>query len=474
MGDSQQPKPAAPEFEVPDLVLEPAPRSKCAAAELSAPQAPRREQDLRNLFDEDTLGADGAGIDLALDGEPNCNLHFGAGSSFDDPTEIDLQTDPHSGLSIDTEVAPPAARRATTEARAETALPLPGGRRPTAHEQSPIDALELARLAGYDEPPKSAHLTPLYAYRVFKRQREIKRVLVGLVAERRRAEAQRDHALADLGSAVRPDAERSEPFQRLVAPLIELERVQSQHGQAMSMVNAELAARASAIDDELLSIAEQLGAERARERDTQQRYDERQVCAHRAEAKLKRAQIEIRAAGQLADQKLGPQSGVVPEPETAQVATLRERALALEPEVKQAKAELAQALADLERASARVAAAERSERLGTRKKQALVQRYQQDLDLRGQGQSESEQRRRAALAELGRAVLGARGALSAPEACLDRARSATEHADALLAQCELHARAALAYDHARVAHGVRLACTFAVLCVALLALKFAL
>src|SRR5205807_1476936 len=73
MGDSQQPKPALPQFEVPDLELEPVPRSKRAlpaAVSAGAPKLAREyEYGGANLFDDDALSAGSPTLDLASDVE---------------------------------------------------------------------------------------------------------------------------------------------------------------------------------------------------------------------------------------------------------------------------------------------------------------------------------------------------------------------------------------------------------------------
>jgi hypothetical protein len=78
------------------------------------------------------------------------------------------------------------------------------------------------------------------------------------------------------------------------------------------------------------------------------------------------------------------------------------------------------------------------------------------------------------LADLGRAVLAARGAVPVPETWLERARASSARADALLFRCELHLRALDAYDRARAAQGVRLVGTFLAIVVFLIVLKIAL
>jgi hypothetical protein len=471
MGDSPQPKPARSLFEVPDLELEPVPRSlRTAPTPLEAPRP--HQQPPSPLDDDEVFGVGGPRIELGDGAGQQGLVHFGAGQDFDPLGGIELEGNAHPGLAIEHSVQPRAAERSPSAPR-EGAPPWPSGR-VVPRDELAIDPLELSLLANYGEPPKNAYLTPGYAYRVFTRQRELKRALGALEIERARAEGERDHSLAELARAVRPEAEQTQQFSRLFAPLVELEQIASARGQALSSVHAQLTAQASAFDTELAAAGTAVLAEQGREREAQGRYDECEAKAQRAEAKLKRVHIEIRAVTQVAEQKLGPAGGTVPEPEASQLAALRLRADGVEPEVHQAKAELQEARAALVQATGRVTAARQSERLAARKKQALLEHYQKELDVRGRGLSESDEQQHALLSELGRALLDARGAVMVPDIWLERVRSSTERADALRLRCELHARALHAYDRPRAAQGIRLACTGAALLVFLIVLKLAL
>ena len=422
MADSQPPKSIAPRFEVPDLELGPLPR-------------PARATGTPSPFEDDFMGA-GPAIELALDDEP-----------------------------------PDMTRRGPSAA--DLALADLGS---NGHDQpaSTIDPLELSRLANYGEPPNSPYSTPAYAYRVFTRRRALKNALRSLETECARAQAERDNALAELARAVRPDIEQNPAFRELFAALLEHEQLANARGRVLSSVNEELTLRARALDAELSQLAARSSTEQARASDAQRWYERCDAAAQRAEAKSKRAHIEIRAAMQVAQQKPGALAGASPEPETSELATLKERAAAAQPELERAQADLEQARATLERASASVAAVQRGERVIAQKKQALVQQYQLELELRARGMTDSEQAQRAILVDIGRAVLAARGAVFVPEPWPERVRSASDHANALSLRCELHLRALDAYDRPRAAQGVRLACTCAALLVLMVALKLAL
>ena len=59
-------------------------------------------------------------------------------------------------------------------------------------------------LADYGDPPGSPVLTPLYAWRVFKRQRELKAALAVRMAEAEHARTTLDDALVALAERARP------------------------------------------------------------------------------------------------------------------------------------------------------------------------------------------------------------------------------------------------------------------------------
>ncbi len=466
MGDSQSPKPALPPFEVPDLELELPPRS---AAKLPAvPQAPERSAGAHNSFEEDVF-ADGLSIELD-DARAHAAVQVAARKGFDVLAAVELERNALPELAIDSDMEHSAARASVPRVDAvqwPSAATVP--RDPLA-----IDPVQVATIAAYPEPPKSVYLTPAYAFRVFTRQRELKRVLGLLEIERVRADAEQSHALAELGRAVRSEADKIPQFSRFVRPLVELEQVAAARNQALSSVNAELANQTASLDAELSAIASDLLIEQERERSAQRMRDDREAAARRAEAKLKRVLIESRAVTQVAEQKLGPQAGTISEPEAAQLAALKQRAEAVQPELNHTRIELEQAEATLNQATARLDAARQRERHALRKKQALAEHYRKDLDVRGRGFNESEERHRAALADLGRAALAEQTSVLGAEGSLELVRHATKHADALSLRCELQRRALSSYDRARAAQGVRLACTGLALIVFLVVLKLAL
>jgi chromosome segregation ATPase len=179
----------------------------------------------------------------------------------------------------------------------------------------------------------------------------------------------------------------------------------------------------------------------------------------------------MRAVTQVAEQKLGPDGGQMPDAEATQLAELQRRAAAMQPEVEHALAEFGHAKQALARAQAQLAALRQSQQKVARKKRALGGVYQQKLAARAEGVSEAEIEQRAALADLGRAVLAAGGAVEIPEGWLERLSRVCEHADRLVVRREMQRRAIKSYDHERARQGVRLSCTAIALVFALFAFK---
>jgi len=458
MSDSQPPIPPAPSFEVPDLELEPLPRAVPRAAPAPAPTKVTPPAHTATQAKPPAHATD---------------LLFGSSFDFgDELQDLEFERSAQPSFQLGGESAPraPAERPAAAPATVEVGASWPTGRAPDP-AQLAIDPLELAILADYGEPPASAPHTLAYAYRVFTRQRVLKRQLLPIVEECERAQLEREQTLSELARALRPLLEPLAEFRRFFTPLLELTQRAAERGRALDAVNAQLGAQTGQLDAELAQIASELGLEQGLAREAQSRYDEREERSKRAEAKLKRVQIEIRGVLKIAEQKLGPQGGEIPDAEAAQLASLRQRAEDLRPEVEQARAELEQEKRALDQAHARVRAHEQRERQVTRQKQALGGAYQKELSTRSEGVNQAELEQRAALADLGRAALAARGTVEIDELWLERVRRVCERADQLIVRAEMQRRAILAYDAARVRQGVRLACTALGLLLLLFAFK---
>jgi len=449
MSDSERPNPPPPNFEVPDLELEPVPRS-----------LPRKPP-----IATSTLGAN----------KPTSPAEQLFGVNFDFGDDLEHLEFEHTLQPKVDQPLEPSATRAVASPRvpsfvAEVEAGAPTGRVPDLTKLQ-IDPRELSILADYGEPPEGAAHTLAYAYRVFVRQRELKHQLAPVAAECERAELDREATLAELARTLRPAIEQIALFRPSLAQLWEIETRAAARGQALTSINAELAAQNAALDAELARVNAELETEQRTETEAQRRHDDCEANTRRIDAKLKRVQIETRAVTHVAEQKLGPQGGQVPDQEALQLEELQNRARALQPELAQARALFEQEKLALGQAQARMAVLRRAERQISRKRAALDEAYQNELSLRAEGVGKAELEQRAALADLARAALAAPGTIDVPEAWLRRVRDVDARANSLTLRREMLARAIASYDPARARQGVRLACTAAGLLLVLFAFK---
>ena len=225
----------------------------------------------------------------------------------------------------------------------------PNGRTDSA-EQLRVDPLEVTLVADYGVAPSSVALTPLYAYRVYARRRHLQRAVAEHHAALQRDEAERDEALAQLASELRPTLEANETFKRMLEPVRELERLAGDRNAALSQADAGYREQLAGFERELLGIGESLVEARkllARCSDAAESTD---ADLRRAEGRNRRIQIEIRGVMDLARQALGPAGGDLPAPQAAQLANLQTRLHGLQPELDRTRAAHVGSSTELERA----------------------------------------------------------------------------------------------------------------------------
>lgn len=462
--------PPAPAFHVPDLELEPAPSKRPASKAFPAAAAPAAREASRGR--ELDIEA-GPGITLGSGALGSANAAFElelSGGAFGDDGDFELI---QTGSKVELAGAvthDDAQRHREGVARRHESASWPSGRSRSA-DQLPIDSAEVALVADYGAAPRSALAAPLYAYRIYARRAPLKRALAEHAAALDAAEAERDTVLARLASELRPTLEASDVFRRVLEPVRELERVAGDRSAALSQADAGYREQMARFDAEIaplesaLSAARATGIERAAQADTSDNQ------LRRAEAKLKRVQIEIRGVLDVARQAVGPSGGDLPPAQAAQLGELQARLAAIEPEVGEVRAAHAGVLVALAKAQSEQRAIESQLGQLARQKASASGAVAKQLSARAAGVSEAEQQRRDAMAEVARAVLAARGSISVPEAALVALREHDRRVDERAVRLETHLRALDSYDHERARQGVILALSALGLVVLAIALK---
>jgi hypothetical protein len=171
------------------------------------------------------------------------------------------------------------------------------------------DQVEARELADYGEAPTTFWQAPLYAYKVKTRQSELRRQLAERKADLARAEKAEQQARVAFGERARPIAEKLDAYSLALEPLAKAERVAMDRGGALSAEVEAHKGRLAVIDERVHGLEAEIQTAKAEERDIEGKLAEAEGIRQRVEAKLKRAEIEIRNATSVAEAggvKVGP------------------------------------------------------------------------------------------------------------------------------------------------------------------------
>ncbi len=167
---------------------------------------------------------------------------------------------------------------------------------------SPAASAELAHdarlLADYGDVPRHPILSPLYAYRVLKRRRELKKALAGRREEAARAVEQAEEALVAFAQRVRGAVEGSAEYSRALHELREAEELLRSRDRVLAAEQDAQNARRAQVEARIASLEAELAQARAVERAAGADLSEAQRALAREDARLKRAETEVRAARQ--------------------------------------------------------------------------------------------------------------------------------------------------------------------------------
>jgi hypothetical protein len=304
----EPPPPEAPAFEVPDLALPtPPPKRGAPAAAAARPQpvqsapvaasggkvpsfAPPPVAQAKkkapapagvSAFDDgmEMMGADHGSIELGT----------GHTSGAMGPPESLRSEGPKSEL-------PEWARVSAVGAPA----PAPGAPR-----VAPVSSVMMSedggrgvalRLADYGEAPAEWWKAPFYAYRVKMRQMELRRELAARRVDLEAAQAAVDDALVVLAERVRPELMHKEAYAKLLGPVISAENALRERDGELAAATEAHKRQTSGLDQRIAQHERELAVERAEEKALSDAFDRADAIRQRAEAKIKRIDIDLRAA----------------------------------------------------------------------------------------------------------------------------------------------------------------------------------
>jgi hypothetical protein len=384
---------------------------------------------------------------------------------------VQLETD-DGGIAPDIALAsvapPPSAAAARGPALEKEATPKPAAAAPAtasaavARPPLDVDPVDVLVLADYGPPPTAWFQTPLYALRVLTRRRELERELVRqrtLVAD---AEDRVVEQLARSAEALRGRIDAAHPAAALFGTLGRYDELTHSRATALNETSRQYAEQLAQVDERTASEEEQRGRLASLVQDAELELGRLSAERARADAKIKRLDIELRSAHEAARIAAGPDAKFAP-PEHAH------RIAALEAEKAARTAELAPVLAAWTEAAELVRRRQADEREARKKVGALrderkriEQAAERQLEVRSEGARQAERDRLAAYADVTRAVLAQRpddltGAERAEVAASEKLLLAKEH------DLELHLRALDAADGQALRQGIVLLVAAAVL-----------
>lgn len=153
-------------------------------------------------------------------------------------------------------------------------------------------------LADFGEPPSSLLVTPFYAWRVLKRQRVLKAGHAARQVEAEHAATALEDALVAFAERVRPAAEKVTGYAVALEDLQRAEDVLRSRDKVLAAEQDAQKARLAQVDARLVKLEQEVVRAQTDERLTAQELSSAQGALAREEAKLKRAEIELRAAQQ--------------------------------------------------------------------------------------------------------------------------------------------------------------------------------
>jgi hypothetical protein len=157
-------------------------------------------------------------------------------------------------------------------------------------------------LADYGDPPSHWLLSPLYAWRVLKRRRELRRALAGRREEASRTANEAEDALVAFGERVRTVAESAPSHAPILRELQQAEEMLRSRDQVLASEQDAHNVRLSQVDARLSALEGELALARGEEHTFAMELSASQATLAREEARLKRAESELRAAQERASE----------------------------------------------------------------------------------------------------------------------------------------------------------------------------
>lgn len=410
-------------------------------------------------FGDDDDVAQGPALDLDLDtsraqpGRTQQELGREVTDGFGDDDD-----EPPPGGALDLDLAGPGedyAPHAPVAAEPEKPREAIARPAPAAGDAIEIDPFEVRALADYGPDPKGIVAAVPYAFRVLRRQRELKRALEDVRRTLRDAEAKRDERLIELGTLLKPILLGNPAYASIASSLGTAEKLVSEREQALAETNSAFRDKARAIDEQISALDPSLAAARAAIEEKQRAFDDADRLRQKHEARRKRVEIDVRGAqAKLAALETSPADRTAAQQLVAAANQERETRAAEETLAQQAaraaEAELARARGHYDQLDGQVEALRKKRRL-------LEQEFSRQGAVRSEGVDAASKDVRNVLLDVGRKTWKAGPDVEGAAMRRKGVTDAEAQVKKLQVEMEKHVRALGAADRVAVRNGLAVA-----------------
>ena len=371
------------------------------------------------------------------------------GSDFD-PASLDIDV-------------PDAARRKGIDSPTATTHAWPDGKTPEPGSVE-IAPCQVAQLCSWGEGPTRWWETIIYAFLVYQGKRQLREQIIPISQELSQAEARRDEYLAQLALALKDSLEREgscgSALEAAEAALAHQQQVAEQQRSAQTHLSSETLA----LDQALARADAEIEELNKRSNNLRGQTEEAEIALRREQARLQRLGIERRNI----EQANPPGSPVLTRLDEldGQVQLLGPKIVLAQESAKSVRVALDETTSAIEEKTAQIRELKhRRDLLGR-----LLASQMRQVSEAADGATD---RQRQALADLGRAILAARGQIPVNDATLGEVARHDEAVATIWRREQLYVLALANFDKAAARRGTRLALAFLALIVLFLVWRIA-
>jgi len=405
-----------------------------------------------------------------LKASPKKAAEAGSGGmgSFDD---LELQGNDFGSIDLAGDASPPAVvePHGPPSARAAADVPVTPPKEPSILQADDGGHDAAMKLADYGDPPTAWWNAPLYAYHVMMRQQALKHALVEKRASLAKARTAADDAVAAFAERGRKVMAASDAYSKKLGALTVAEHGLREKDGALASESDAHAQKIAGFDERIAALEAELAAARAEEKAHSANFVRVDDIRQRADAMVKRAEIDLRNAVA----RLGPSAvpGVDASAADPTVAAKTAERDARKAELAQAMPAVLDLTQTLTVARRKVTAAEEKVLAAKNERAAVEAAFKKRGAAHGAVVAKAQEEVRAAMAALGRAALNDHASfgreydeLRKEIAALDKVVSARDD------DVELHVLAMGVHDRPTVKNGIAVVAAAVGLLIALMLL----